>query len=651
MCINTCLAFTGPFSELESCPTCGELRFEQDLPSKKSKKRTPHRVFHTIPLGPQLQALWRSPKGAHDIRYRSQRTEELLEMLTENDGTIPTYDDFIHGSDYIDAVNRGDITTDDMVVVFSIDGAQLYKNKHSDCWISIWIVLDHSPDVRYKKRYVLPDTFIPGPNNPKNPDSFLYPSFHHLAALQREGLRIWDASLDRVFTSYPFLAFVTADGPTMAHLSGFVGHTGAYGCRLYCPVKGCRKPGEKRYYQALLKPRGYNVEGCNHGDIAADALPEASSSEYSKNLAYLNASSNPTNYKDRRRETGISKPSIISGFQENHSLGIPGSFRLDLMHLASLNIPDILLNLWRGKVDCDKNDNKATWDWATLQGDTWLNHGEIVANATPYIPGSFDRPPRNPAEKISSGYKAWEFLMYVFGLGPGLFYSVLPQKYWRHFCKLVSGVRLIHQKSIISERLQLAHDRLVQFHHEFELLYCQCKVECIHFVQPAIHTLLHLAHEVIRAGPLPYYSQWTMERTIGNLGQEIKQPSNPYANLSQRGVHRSQLNALKAMIPDLDPDQDKHPRGSEDVGDGYLLLRKRDKRPCEIGGEEGETICSFLENAGDPVQHVLIQRWARLCLPNGQIARSAWKEEGIRENIRMARNVKVCDILCFGFMY
>jgi hypothetical protein len=166
-------------------------------------------------------------------------------MLTENGGTIPTYDDFIHGSDYIDAVNRGDITTDDMVVVFSIDGAQLYKNKHSDCWISIWIVLDHSPDVRYKKRYVLPDTFIPGPNNPKNPDSFLYPSFHHLATLQREGLHIWDASLDRVFTSYPFLAFVMADGPAMAHLSGFVGHTGAYGCRLYCPVKGCRKPGEK----------------------------------------------------------------------------------------------------------------------------------------------------------------------------------------------------------------------------------------------------------------------------------------------------------------------------------------------------------------------------------------------------------------------
>ena len=124
-------------------------------------------------------------------------------------------------------------------------------------------------------------------------------------------------------------------------------------------------------------------------------------------------------------------------------------------------------------MDCDTNDNKATWDWATLQGDTWLKHPERVANATPYLPRSFDRPPRNPADKISSGYKAWEFLMYIFGLGPGLFYSVLPRKYWQHYCKLVSGIRLIHQKSIISEWIQLAHDCLVQFHYDFELFYCR----------------------------------------------------------------------------------------------------------------------------------------------------------------------------------
>jgi len=81
----------------------------------------------------------------------------------------------------------------------------LYQMKASDCWISIWIVADHSPDLRYKKKHIFPATFIPGPNKPKHPDSFLFPGLYHLAALQKEGLMIWDAAEDRIFKSYPYL--------------------------------------------------------------------------------------------------------------------------------------------------------------------------------------------------------------------------------------------------------------------------------------------------------------------------------------------------------------------------------------------------------------------------------------------------------------
>ena len=88
-------------------------------------------------------------------------------------------------------------------------------------------------------------------------------------------------------------------------------------------------------------------------------------------------------------------------------------------------------------MDCDKTDDCRTWDWAILKGHLWKEHGEAVATTTPYLPGSFDQPPRNLAEKINSGYKAWEFLMYIYGLGPGLFYNILPEKYWENFCKLI----------------------------------------------------------------------------------------------------------------------------------------------------------------------------------------------------------------------
>ncbi|KIM73760.1 hypothetical protein PILCRDRAFT_80789 [Piloderma croceum F 1598] len=315
------------------------------------------------------------------------------------------------------------------------------------------------------------------------------------------------------------------------------------------------------------------------------------------------------------------------------------------MHLVALNLPDLLLSLWRGTIDCDKTDNHDSWDWAVLKGDVWKTHGAAVAAMTPYLPGSFDRPPRNPAEKINSGFKAWEFLIYVFGLGPGLFYKILPEKYWKNYCKLVFAIRIVHQQEILTADLTQAHPALIEFVTEFEELYYQRRVDRLHFVRPALHSTLHLASEVPRVGPGLCGSQWTVERTIGNLGEEIRQPSNPYANLSQRGLRRCQINALKAMLPKLEPNNGGLPRGARDIGNGYVLLRAKEDtarpvRQCEVA--------AFRAHLGEEGQNMpdnwcpCVRRWARLRLPNGQTARSGWKEDlKPLEKVRMARNVKL----------
>lgn len=130
---------------------------------------------------------------------------------------------------------------------------------------------------------------------------------------------------------------------------------------------------------------------------------------------------------------------------------------------------------------------------------------------------------------------------------------------------------------------------------------------------------------------------------IGNLGEEIKQPSNPYANLSERGLRRSQVNALKAMIPDLEPEENRLPHGARDMGDGYILLRARDEFRQKIGGEAGRAIREYLEQLHGPMPGDLsVVRWASLRVPNGQIARSGWKEkQKPLDQVRMARNTKV----------
>ncbi|KAJ7041686.1 hypothetical protein C8F04DRAFT_1299190 [Mycena alexandri] len=314
------------------------------------------------------------------------------------------------------------------------------------------------------------------------------------------------------------------------------------------------------------------------------------------------------------------------------------------MHWASLNWTELNYLLSTGKIECEAPDTKDSWDWVVLTGDVWKKHGQAVADATPYLPGSFERPPRNAAEKILSGYKAWEWLMYFIGLGPALLLDILPDKYCRHCCKGISVIRCFHQRKLPATQMRQAHLHALEYVSEFEALYYQQKEERLHFVRQSVHVMVHLAPEAIRVGPQPYVAQWTMERTIGNLGEEIKQHSDPYANLSQRGLRRCQFNMLKALIPGLTGDDTRNPllpRGCEDLGDGYVLLRARDEWPTLVVDDAASAIRKLL-NAKSADGDIKLKRWARLRLPNGQIARSAWKERNKPlKAVRMARNVKV----------
>ena len=514
--------------------------------------------------------------------------------------------------------------------------------------------MDLSPNERYKKRHVLPGGFIPGPNKPKNLDSFLFPGLHHVRALQIEGLHIWDAFRDEKFISRLFLALNTADGPAMAYLNSLVGHHGKFGCCLYCPVPGRHKPNGPHYYPALMKPDDYVMPGCDHKDMPFTLSAISSSDLYLSNLNFLLKSPNETQYRKRRLETGITKPTIFLGFSSDRILGIPGCFGSDIMHLGTFNLSDLLVSLWRGTLDRDPDDLPSGWPWAVLNGEIWETHGRAVAAATPFLPSSFDRPPRNIAEKINSGYKAWEWLQYLYGLAPALLYGILPEPYYAHFCKLVRAMRIIQQHHIRADDLRLAGNLLRSFVEEFETFYYQRKVGRLHFCRQSIHALLHLAPEVTRIGPPICSSQWTMERTIGNLGEEIRQPSNPYANLSQRGLLRCQVNALMAMMPDLGPPPPSLPRGAVDLGQGYVLLRAQDRYDRLMRPQEAGAFLYYLRRAAaegsseslDCNWCPKVTRWARLRLPNGQVARSRWKESlKPLGKLRTARNVKVGHLL------
>src|SRR5262249_2010074 len=150
----------------------------------------------------------------------------------------------------------------------------------------------------------------------------------------------------------------------------------------------------------------------------------------------------------------------------SNPIGIPNIF------VISLNDSDLLLGLWHGNqsVRCYAPDQKSSWDWQVLVGKLWEGHGASVAMASAYIPSSFDHP-RNPAKKVNTQYKAWEYLIWIFGMGPALLHSILPFHCWQSYCKLVCGCHLANQHTIHTDEIVEIDTILFKFTTEFKALY------------------------------------------------------------------------------------------------------------------------------------------------------------------------------------
>ncbi|KAJ4498603.1 hypothetical protein C8R41DRAFT_916108 [Lentinula lateritia] len=94
MCVNSCIGYTGPYASIEDCPHCGETRYKI-----QGKKKIARKQFTTLPLAPQLQALWRTTEGAASMQYRQNCTKAAFEELEHNNGVkVSAYKDFFDGT-------------------------------------------------------------------------------------------------------------------------------------------------------------------------------------------------------------------------------------------------------------------------------------------------------------------------------------------------------------------------------------------------------------------------------------------------------------------------------------------------------------------------------------------------------------------------
>lgn len=63
------------------------------------------------------------------MRYCERRTQEIFDELQQMDGIKPNFHDIFDGSNYLQAVHNGRIKDNNITLMFSVGGAQLYKTK------------------------------------------------------------------------------------------------------------------------------------------------------------------------------------------------------------------------------------------------------------------------------------------------------------------------------------------------------------------------------------------------------------------------------------------------------------------------------------------------------------------------------------------
>ncbi|KAG1893707.1 uncharacterized protein F5891DRAFT_899210, partial [Suillus fuscotomentosus] len=94
MCAEGCTAFTGDYALLDRCPHCHSYRYDHiKYEASNGKVKSPVKMFHTVPIGSQLQTLYQDPAAAANMCYRDEWTKRIFEELELTDGKLSIYDD------------------------------------------------------------------------------------------------------------------------------------------------------------------------------------------------------------------------------------------------------------------------------------------------------------------------------------------------------------------------------------------------------------------------------------------------------------------------------------------------------------------------------------------------------------------------------
>ncbi|GES98927.1 transposase domain-containing protein [Rhizophagus clarus] len=200
----------------------------------------------------------------------------------------------------------------DVAFTASCDGYQIFKQKTDDCWLFLIINNNLHPSLRVKKENLLVPFLIPGPNQPKDFNTFLRPFIDEMKELEK-GITCYDARTKCEFLLHAHIITWTGDIPALTKIMNITGHNSYHGYRI-CNIEGVYSQKHKHIYF----PPKQNCMNKDHSDW----------------IGYINEIEAATTNKEKEiliRKYELKAKAILF---ELSSIKFPRSFPIDIMHYS-----------------------------------------------------------------------------------------------------------------------------------------------------------------------------------------------------------------------------------------------------------------------------------------------------------------------------
>jgi len=342
-CVNSCICYVGPHKMKTHCPYCKE--------ACKNSNGHARKTFTYSPIIPCLKAYFKNHEMIKHMKYRGDFISEpdIIKDILDSENYMRLKKEYV----MIGGIKQAHkFFSDDSEIALglSLDGFCPFKRHNQTCWPLIIFNYNLPPEIWFLLCYILCIGVIPGPQKPKDADSFAYPLILELLELLH-GIAAFDANQNELFALHAYLVTVFGDILAISMIMCMKGHNTIFPCHM-CMIKGVQVPDTRNttHYVPLYHANHPTVLALvDNVEIslynAAD-LPLRTHEQFLDQARHVQLAPTGAEEQCHAKACGIKGIPVLSHLP---SLSFPSSFPFNFMHLIWENLLPNLVLLWTGK--------------------------------------------------------------------------------------------------------------------------------------------------------------------------------------------------------------------------------------------------------------------------------------------------------------